>query len=273
MVECVPSGAAGLRPNIEQQDNQSSSCQPQSQSQTQTLSGRTRRTGGSGSSRGVEVSDSSPQLKCEVSASLQEMINPQQFIEDTSSDSKFDVLRDCERKVNSLLDEFFDEPSEVEVEGRRQSSLYSMAADDFPSTSSSINGWTRYGPSFPLSQPLVDDRKAHNRSGTKERLFVCNYCGKAFNRPKKVEIHQRVHTGEKPFSCSTCGKMFSEAGNLRKHQRVHTGEKPYSCEMCGRGFAWIRNLKTHQQKRHPEMSTEELNCHLTGSLANPLCLQ
>uniref|UniRef100_A0A3Q4BHZ9 C2H2-type domain-containing protein n=1 Tax=Mola mola TaxID=94237 RepID=A0A3Q4BHZ9_MOLML len=120
---------------------------------------------------------------------------------------------------------------------------------------------------------LSGRRQYRSSSGAGKELFVCNYCGKAFNRPKKVEIHQRVHTGEKPFSCSTCGKMFSEAGNLRKHQRVHTGEKPYSCEMCGRGFAWIRNLKTHQQKRHPEMSTEELNCHLTGSLANPLCLQ
>uniref|UniRef100_A0A3B5B350 C2H2-type domain-containing protein n=1 Tax=Stegastes partitus TaxID=144197 RepID=A0A3B5B350_9TELE len=111
---------------------------------------------------------------------------------------------------------------------------------------------------FALPQPFSDGSTAPPRV-SKERLFVCSYCGKAFNRPKKVEIHQRVHTGEKPFSCSTCGKMFSEAGNLRKHQRVHTGEKPYSCGMCGRGFAWIRNLKTHQQKSHPEIYTEEEN--------------
>lgn len=258
-------GAAGQRASIEQQDTQSTSCQSQSQIQSQSQSGRTRRNGGSNnsnsSSRGVEVSDSSPLLKCELSASvegrdsLQETINPHQYIEDGSNDSQFDVLCDNDKSANLLVEEFFDEHSGKEVEGRRPSCSYSMAAADFPSTSASINGWTRYVPGFPFPQLSSDSSKVHHRSGTKERRFVCSYCGKAFNRPKKVEIHQRVHTGEKPFSCSTCGKMFSEAGNLRKHQRVHTGEKPYSCGLCGRGFAWIRNLKTHQQKSHPEINT------------------
>lgn len=259
VVECVPCGAAGQRPFLEQQDTQSTSSQ--SQSQTQIQSSRTRHSSSSGS-RGVEVSGSSPLLKSELSASVedrdsqQEMINSHQYIDDGSNDSQFDVL--CDNKsANSLVEEFFDETSAAEVEGRRLSCSYTMAAADFPSTSSSINGWARYSPTFPLSQPLSDGSKACHRASAKERLFVCSYCGKAFNRPKKLEIHQRVHTGEKPFSCSTCGKMFSEAGNLRKHQRVHTGEKPYSCGLCGRGFAWIRNLKTHQQKSHPEIYTEE----------------
>lgn len=257
VVECVPCGAAGQRSSVEPQDTKSTSCQLQSQSQSQTQSGRMRRPS---SSRGVEVSDSSPQLKCELSAAdegkdlLQETINLHQFIEDSSDDSKFRVLCDNDKSVNLLVEEFFDERSEIEAEGRRPSCSYSMAAADFPSTS--VNGWTRYDLGFPHSQPQSDSTsssKMLSRPNAKERLFVCSYCGKAFNRPKKVEIHQRVHTGEKPFSCSTCGKMFSEAGNLRKHQRVHTGEKPYSCGMCGRGFAWIRNLKTHQQKSHPEL--------------------
>uniref|UniRef100_A0A669BY66 C2H2-type domain-containing protein n=1 Tax=Oreochromis niloticus TaxID=8128 RepID=A0A669BY66_ORENI len=99
---------------------------------------------------------------------------------------------------------------------------------------------------MPNNQYAASQTLSFPRTG-RERLFACSYCGKAFNRPKKVEIHQRVHTGEKPFSCSTCGKMFSEAGNLKKHQRVHTGEKPFSCNQCGKRFAWICNLRTHQQ--------------------------
>lgn len=255
VLECVPCGVAGQRPSFEQQVIQS-------QNQSQIQISRMRHTGNN-SSRGVEVSDSSPLLKCELSTSvegrdsLQETINPHQYIDDGSSDSQFEVLCDNNKSANSLVEEFFDDPSRVEVEGRKPYCSYSMAAADLPSTSSNVNGWARYGPGFPLSRPFCDSSKVHHRTGTKERLFVCSYCGKAFNRPKKVEIHQRVHTGEKPFSCSTCGKMFSEAGNLRKHQRVHTGEKPYSCGMCGRGFAWIRNLKTHQQKSHPEIHTEE----------------
>lgn len=245
MLECVPHAVTGQRPSLGQQGTQS----------------KISRTTCASSSRGVEVSDSSPLLRCELSTSVEsrdllQETNPHQYIDDGSSDSEFDVLCDNDKRTNSLVEEFFDEPSGTEAEGRRPSSSYSMAAVDFPSASSSVNDWTHYSSSFQLSQPLNDGTKVHHRGGSKERLFVCSYCGKAFNRPKKVEIHQRVHTGEKPFSCSTCGKMFSEAGNLRKHQRVHTGEKPYSCGMCGRGFAWIRNLKTHKQKSHPEIYTE-----------------
>ncbi|XP_035275568.1 uncharacterized protein LOC118228276 [Anguilla anguilla] len=92
-----------------------------------------------------------------------------------------------------------------------------------------------------------------HRAGRREKLFICTYCGKAFNRPKKVEIHQRVHTGEKPYRCTICGRCFAEAGNLKKHLRVHTGEKPFRCTSCGRMFASIQNLRTHEQRDHPDV--------------------
>lgn len=256
VMECAPRGPGGQRRSVGQQDTQSNSSQSQSQTSRTTCS-----------SRGVEVSDSSPLLKSELSASVEgrklvhhsppplkqeQTINSKQCISDSSHDSQFDVLRDSSKSGNSFVEDFLNKTSGVEVE-----QTYSMAAVDFPSTSTNVNGWTRCVVGFPLPEPFSDSSQACHQPKPKERMFVCSYCGKAFNRPKKVEIHQRVHTGEKPFSCSTCGKMFSEAGNLRKHQRVHTGEKPYTCAMCGKGFAWIRNLKTHQQKSHPEVYTEE----------------
>ncbi|KAK1791906.1 hypothetical protein P4O66_013882 [Electrophorus voltai] len=114
-----------------------------------------------------------------------------------------------------------------------------------------MDSW-QHAKSISMYQPRVG--RPRNERVPHEKLFTCNYCGKAFNRPKKVEIHQRIHTGEKPFRCNTCGKFFAEAGNLKKHQKVHTGERPYSCTQCGKTFAWIRNLKTHQQKYHPDIS-------------------
>lgn len=205
-----------------------------------------RRGSGISISGGVEVSDSSPHLKCEVGDAQQETTNPQQFSQDGGAN--FGAL--CVNGDNSLARQF-DQQSRAVLEGRGPSCSYSMIAADFPSTS--VNGWTGCSLGFSVSQQPAE---VHHPPGSKQRLFVCSYCGKAFNRPKKVEIHQRVHTGEKPFSCSTCGKMFSEAGNLRKHHRVHTGEKPYSCGVCSKGFAWIRNLKAHQRKSHPEVYTE-----------------
>lgn len=252
-VDSIPFGATGSI--VGHQDSQSSSCQPQSVSRTQSR--RMKHSGSSSGSRGVEVSDSSPHLKCEMSGSQQETTNPQQLAEDGSARSNFDTLfvRDG---PDQMLAQQPDEQARAVPEGRGSSCSYSTVAADF--LSSSVNGWTRCTRGLALALPLPQQRaashKLHHPPGTKERLFVCSYCGKAFNRPKKVEIHQRIHTGEKPFSCSTCGKMFSEAGNLRKHHRVHTGEKPYGCGACGKGFAWIRNLKAHQRKTHPDIYPE-----------------
>uniref|UniRef100_A0A8K9XBV9 C2H2-type domain-containing protein n=2 Tax=Oncorhynchus mykiss TaxID=8022 RepID=A0A8K9XBV9_ONCMY len=132
-----------------------------------------------------------------------------------------------------------------------------------PSTSDA-NGWAHGGGgrntgSGNTGFPLTRDGKVPHRTSAREKLFICNFCGKAFNRPKKVEIHLRTHTGERPFRCNTCGKMFSEAGNLKKHQRVHTGEKPFHCELCGKGFAWIRNLKTHHERNHPDVYPPDMS--------------
>eukprot|EP00066_Takifugu_rubripes_P021514 XP_011610780.1 PREDICTED: hypermethylated in cancer 2 protein-like isoform X1 [Takifugu rubripes] len=61
VVDCIPFGAAGSI--LEHQDSQSTSCQLQHLSGTQSR--RMKRSGGGGISGGVEVSDSSPHLKCE----------------------------------------------------------------------------------------------------------------------------------------------------------------------------------------------------------------
>lgn len=114
---------------------------------------------------------------------------------------------DSMEKQNSMCPDNYNMPPHVMVTG--------------PSGFKDSNGWERTGNTGFMPPP----RSSRAAKGGQEKLFICTYCGKAFNRPKKVEIHQRIHTGEKPFRCSTCGKMFSEAGNLRKHQRIHSGDQ------------------------------------------------
>ncbi|KAG9355871.1 hypothetical protein JZ751_000714 [Albula glossodonta] len=88
--------------------------------------------------------------------------------------------------------------------------------------------------------------KGHNRASSREKRFICGYCGKSFTCPKYLQTHQRVHTGEKPYSCMHCGKRFAQSSYLKKHQTVHTGEKPFGCTQCGKRFADSSNLIRHK---------------------------
>ncbi|XP_067109604.1 uncharacterized protein [Osmerus mordax] len=86
---------------------------------------------------------------------------------------------------------------------------------------------------------------------SKDKRFICNFCGKCFTSSRSLETHVRVHTGERPYSCAQCGKRFTQSGHLKTHQSVHTGERPFACEHCGKRFAGKQNLRIHQQKHHP----------------------
>lgn len=88
---------------------------------------------------------------------------------------------------------------------------------------------------------------------SRDKHFICTYCGKCFTSSRSLETHMRVHTGERPYSCAQCGKRFTQSGHLKTHQSVHTGERPFACEHCGKRFAGKQNLRIHQQKHHPSL--------------------
>uniref|UniRef100_A0A8C2JUF9 C2H2-type domain-containing protein n=1 Tax=Cyprinus carpio TaxID=7962 RepID=A0A8C2JUF9_CYPCA len=141
-----------------------------------------------------------------------------------------------------------------------------LVTNDFvavASTSSKIQGMDSYHSVRDVRFNQQRVGQTRNDRVPREKLFACTYCGKVFNRPKKVVIHQRIHTGEKPFKCNTCGKFFAEAGNLRKHQKVHTGERPYVCKYCGKAFPGLSNVVAHQRVHTGE---RPFKCDTCGKL-------
>ncbi|XP_055487689.1 zinc finger protein 829-like [Leucoraja erinacea] len=65
---------------------------------------------------------------------------------------------------------------------------------------------------------MEDHMTGHN----KEKRYECDVCGKAYQKPSRLEAHRRVHTGERPFDCSECGMSFTRYDKLLQHNRVHS---------------------------------------------------
>ena len=85
---------------------------------------------------------------------------------------------------------------------------------------------------------------------TKSHRYLCNTCGKEYQRKSSLVSHNKSHTNPLSLECSFCSRKFDDLSTLVKHRRTHTGERPYKCGQCGKSFAQSGNLRRHQRTCH-----------------------
>lgn len=113
------------------------------------------------------------------------------------------------------------------------------------------------GKEFQRSDLLTDHVKIHRR----QKLYACDQCEMKFAKPSYLKIHLRRHAGDRPFPCDQCEKRFFDIYDLRVHQRDHTGERPYMCSECGKGFKRIYILNKHKRTHSKE---KPFQCSVCG---------
>ncbi|KAJ7485887.1 hypothetical protein FB451DRAFT_1231362 [Mycena latifolia] len=97
-----------------------------------------------------------------------------------------------------------------------------------------------YGPTAPLSRAAQASIRASplsvqlqtngdepgvgsSSSHTKLKRYMCDVCGKKFDRPSILQTHMNIHTKAQPYSCGLpgCGALFNTKSNATRHRRTH----------------------------------------------------
>ena len=97
------------------------------------------------------------------------------------------------------------------------------------------------------------------------KRYGCPVCDKFFSRKENVTNHVKVvHQKKKDFQCELCGKYLISKFSLENHRRTHTGEKPFVCEVCPAAFADPSSLISHR-KTHSDGPKPVVRCHICNA--------
>ena len=87
------------------------------------------------------------------------------------------------------------------------------------------------------------------KSRPRDRLHLCNTCGKCFTTRGILKTHQQLHTAN-PHHCVNCNRHFRTLDELNVHARIHSTERGHMCALCNKFYTTAADLNTHVSHAH-----------------------
>ena len=95
--------------------------------------------------------------------------------------------------------------------------------------------------------------ECEGRGGERGSLYRVKCAGRNSAGSTQFQRHILIHPDpeSKKFLCQICGKRFNRADHLNRHAILHGDVKVHKCLLCGEEFDRASHLDRHRRKHHP----------------------